>query len=147
MKFTVVGNKIICSRKESAAEGDDAFRCVAEFDAHVVAVPPHVTGGLAQSEIAELERFLVDRQRIQANPANKNLLEALPGLLHEAAETLRSAEHVNSEIFEQLTASMAEMNVALEQVKTASSDSPTLTENMRESEAQKERLEDIKLNF
>ena len=100
-----------------------------------------------QSEIAELERFLVDRQNIQANPANKNLLEALPGLLREAAETLHSVEHVNSEIFEQLAASIAEMKVALEQVKTVRIDSPTSTKNMRESEAQKERLEDIKLNF
>jgi hypothetical protein len=147
MKFTVVGSKIICSRKENTADSDDSFCDVVEFDAHVDTVPPHVVGALAQSEIAELERFFLDRQRIQANSTNKNLLEALPGLLREATETLQSVEHVNSVIFEQLTASVAEINVALEHVETVSGGSPTPTENMRESEAQKERLEDIKENF
>ena len=147
MKFTVVGNKIICSRNENAVEGDDSFRRVVEFDAHLDTVPPHVLGALTESEIAELESFFVDRERIQANPANKNLLEALPGLLREATDILQSVEHVNRAIFDQLTASIAEINVALEHVETVSDGSPTATESMRESEAQKERLEDIKLNI
>jgi hypothetical protein len=147
MKFTVLRNKIVCSREDNTIDSDNRFRQVVEFDAHVETVPPHVAGELSQSEILELERFLADRERIRANPASKNLLEVLPGMLSAAAETLYSVEHINSEIFEQLTASIEEINVALEHVKTVSKGSPTETENMRESEAQKERLEDIKKNF
>ncbi|MFT4583758.1 MAG: hypothetical protein ACI915_004644 [Gammaproteobacteria bacterium] len=148
MKFTVVGNKIICSPKNIPAGDDDGYRrVVVEFDSHVDRIPPHVAARLAHSEIAELEHFLADRRRIQANPTAKNLLEALPGLLREATQILDSVAHVNSATYKQLRTSTSQMSVALENVKPAREGGVTAVKNMSESDAQKERLEHIKQNF
>lgn len=147
MRFTVVGNKIICSRKIIAAGVDDAYRRVVEFDSHVDTVPPHVTARLAPNELAELDLFFADRLRIQSNSTAENILEALPGLLRAATQILGSVGHVNSATYEQLDTSVSEMSAALEIVKPARNGGVTLIKNMRELEAQKERLEDIKQNF
>ena len=81
MRFTVAGNKVICSRLDKTVEGEDKYRQVVGFDAHLDEVPPHVAARLTQGEIEELEHFLADRKRIQGNPAEVNMLEVLPELI------------------------------------------------------------------
>ena len=80
MKFTVAGNKIICSR-----DADNPIQVVV-FDAHLESVPPHVAAKLTRREIEELDHFLSDRKRIQSNPTEANMLEALPKLLAESTK-------------------------------------------------------------
>lgn len=143
MKFIVAGNKIVCSRKDNTVEENDAYRHVVEFDAHVDSVPPHVAARLTNYEVDQLAAFMADRRRIKANPAEKNMLEALPGLLDEAIEILASVERVNSAMYEQLSASISNMREALESIKPASNGGMTTIKKMSEPEAQKVRLEDI----
>ena len=144
MKFTVAGSAIICSRRDQSAPGEDGYRRVVEFDAHVDSIPPHVASRLTGREIAELEAFLEDHRRIRANPAVKNMLEALPGLLAEATETLEKAEQLNESMYEELTGAIAALKEALNQARPEPHDEPTPVRNMRQSEAQKARLDSVK---
>ena len=80
----------------------------------------------------------------QANSTEKNLLEALPGLLRESTEILNSVDRVNKTMYEQLSRSIKQLVQALERVKPNIARDPTPVNRMRNSEAQKERLENIK---
>jgi hypothetical protein len=144
MKFTVVGNRIVCCRKDRVAKTGQQYRHVVEFDSHVDSVPPHVAARLTKAEVEELKHFIADRKRIRANPAVTNMFEALPGLLHEATRTLQSVEQMNEALHDQLHAAVADLRTALANVKRASTGGPTPVRRMRHSEAQKERLEHIK---
>lgn len=146
MKFTVAGSRVICSRKDTTRRAEPTYKRVVEFDAHVDSVPPHVAARLTQREIEQLESFIADRRRIRANPAGKNMLEALPGLIEEATGILDSVDQLNAEMCEKLKTSIAALRTALDRVRPADDDDDRLTSvpNMHGSEAQKERLEYIK---
>lgn len=144
MKFTVVGNRIICSRTDNTVEDEGAYRRVVEFDAHVDTVPPHVAARLTSHEADQLKEFMADRKRIQANPVETNMLEALPELLSEATEILDSVDKVNSAMYERLSMSIGVLSASLENVRPATKEKLTTLKGMRNSEAQKERLENIK---
>lgn len=144
MKFTVVGNQIICRRKNGTAENKDPYQKIVAFDAHLDTVAPHVAARLKPEETKQLEEFLVDRKRIQANPTEQNILEALPGLLKEATEILGSGDSVNKTVYKQLSESVAAFSEALHKVKLVSRGRLTMLKSMRGSQAQKERLRDIK---
>ena len=144
MKFTVAGNRIICSRTDNTVEDEGVYRRVVEFDAHVDTVPPHVAARLTSHEADRLKEFMADRKRIQANPVETNMLEALPDLLSEAMEILDSVDEVNSAMYERLSMSIAMLSASLENVRPATKGKLTILKGMRNSEAQKERLENIK---
>lgn len=144
MKFTISGSRIICSRKDTTRSANDPYKRVVEFDAQVDKVPPHVAARLTRREIDELEAFMADRRRIQANPADKNMLEALPELLEEATDILDSVDQVNVEMYDRLTASLAALRSALDDVRPADDERLTSLTSMHGCEAQKERLENIK---
>lgn len=144
MKFTVSGSRIICSRADNTVDEECAYRRVVEFDAHVDTIPPHVAARLTAGEVEQLAAFMADRKRIQANPIEKNMLEALPTLLEEAAEILGSVDRVNNAMYQQLSAAIAGLSAALNSVKPAQTGNPTAVNRMRKSEAQKERLENIR---
>jgi hypothetical protein len=112
--------------------------------AHLDTVAPHVAARLKPEETKQLEEFLVDRKRIQANPTEQNILEALPGLLKEATEILGSGDSVNKTVYKQLSESVAAFSEALHKVKLVSRGRLTMLKSMRGSQAQKERLRDIK---
>lgn len=144
MKFTVAGSRIICRRKDNTIADEEVYRHVVEFDSQLESAPPHVLAKLIGSEIEQLNEFMADRKRIQANPAVKNMLEALPGLLEEATDILDSVERVNETMYDKLSAAITKMGSALDNVKPVSRGEPTPVNRMGESEAQKERLENIK---
>jgi hypothetical protein len=144
MRFTVAGSKIICSRIDNTVERADWYRPVVEFDAHLDAVAPHVAAKLTPREIEELEHFLADRKRIQANPADVNMLEALPELLDEATDILDSADRLNETMYRRLCSSVARLRRTLEDVKPDPKEQVTPVRTMRKSEALKEKLENIK---
>jgi len=144
MKFTVAGSRIICSRKDSTAEDDGVYRHVVEFDSHVDTVPPHVAARLTASEIDQLKEFIADRMRIQANPAAKNMLEFLPDLIAEATGILDSVDEVNQTMYKRLSKSIDGLRASLEKVSPTATGRVTPVKRMRRSEAQKERLENIK---
>jgi hypothetical protein len=106
MKFTIAGSKIICSRIDQTVEGSDRYRNVVDFDSQVDSVPPHVAAKLTRSEIRALEGFLEDRKRIKADPLEINMLEALPELIEEVTQGLRSADRLNEDLYERLTAAV-----------------------------------------
>ena len=147
MKFTIAGSRIICTREDNTVDEEGAYRRVVEFDAHVDSVPPHVAARLTAGEIEQLAAFMADRKRIQANPVEKNMLEALPTLLEEATEILGSVDRVNETMYRQLAKAIAGLSAALNSVKPAKKGSPTAVNRMRNSEAQKERLENIRRNL
>ena len=144
MRFTVAGSKIICSRIDGTVEGTERYRRVVDFDAHLDTVPPHVEARLTQSEIEELESFLADRKRIQANPAEVNMLEALPELLDEATDILSSVDRLNDTMYRKLYSSIAQLIEKLDNVKPRHKGRLTPIRSMRKSEALKEKLENIK---
>lgn len=144
MKFSVAGSKIICSRIDNTVESANKYRAVVEFDEHLDAVPPHVAAKLTQGEVEELEHFLADRKRIQANPAEVNMLEALPELLDEATDILGSANRLNETLYRKLHSSIGRLRRTLDDVKPASEGQVTPVRSMRRSEALKEKLENIK---
>lgn len=144
MKFTVAGSKITCSRIDNTVERGDRYRRVVDFDAHVDMVPPHVAARLTQSEIEELEKFLADRKRIQSNSAEVNMLEALPELLDEATDILKSADQLNETTYRRLYSSIAQLIQTLDNVKPRRKGQVTPIRTMRKSEALKEKLENIK---
>ncbi len=144
MKFTVAGSKIICGRKDNTVQAADQYRQVVTFDAHVRTVPPHVAAKLVSGEILELENFLADRKRIQSNPTETNMLEALPELLAESTKVLHSVDELNGSLYERLRSSLANMTEELKGIRHRPNGRETRIQGMRESEALKERLEDIK---
>lgn len=144
MKFTVVDNRVVCSRKDSTVTDEDVYRQVVEFDAHVETVPPHVAARLTTGEVKELKAFIEDRRRIRATPLEKNKLEALPELLREATEIVESVNGLNRQMYENLLASIGGLRSALDKIKPSDEGRMTPISNMRDSEAQKERLEVIK---
>jgi hypothetical protein len=147
MKFTVAGNKIICSRNSNTAENANNFRQIVAFDAHLESVPPHVAAKLTKREILELEHFLDDRKRIQASPTKDNMLEALPNLLAETSDALSSVDELDRPLYLRLCSSVADLTAALQSVRPRSKGRVTPIRGMRESEALKERLEDIRQNL
>ena len=144
MRFTVAGSKIICSRKDNTIENDQAYKRVVEFDAQVKSVPPHVAARLATCEVEELNDFFAERARIQADSAEKNLLEALPGLLQESTDILSATTNVDETMYTALSASIKKLERALANVKPILRSEPHSAKGMASSEAQKERLENIK---
>ena len=144
MKFEVAGSKIICSRIDTTVEDALRYRPVVEFDAHLDEVAPHVAAKLTQGEIDELQRFMADRKRIRANPAQVNMLEALPELIGEATEILTSVDRLNQAMYRQLHSAVTRLAEALENVKPRRKGNVTPLQRMDESEALKERLENIK---
>lgn len=116
MKFTVAGNRIICSRKDNTIVDESAYRHAVVFDAQAESIPPHVSAKLVNSEVAELKEFMADCKRVQENPAVKNMLEALPSLLREAADVLNSVERVNQSMYTELAAAIAETSRVLENI-------------------------------
>ena len=144
MRFTVAGSKIICSRKDNTVEDDEAYKRVVEFDAQVDSVPPHVAARLATCEVEELNVFFAERERIQADSVEKNLLEALPGLLQESTDILNAATSVNETMYRELSASINKLRGAMDNVKLVSRGESQPANRMASSEAQKERLENIK---
>ncbi len=144
MKFTVAGSKIICGRKDNTVQAADQYRQVVTFDAHVRTVPPHVAAKLVSGEILELENFLADRKRIQSNPTETNMLEALPKLLAESTKVLHSVDELNGSLYERLRSSLANMTEELKGIRHRPNGREIPIQGMRESEALKERLEDIK---
>ena len=144
MKFTVAGNRIICSRKDNTVADATAYRHAVIFDAQVETVPPHVSAKLVTGEVEELKDFMADRKRIQENSAVKNLLEAIPGLLGEAADILNSVERVNQTMYDELSEAITITSRALDSVKPGSRGEPTAVNNKRHAEAQKERLVNIR---
>ncbi|MGD2172770.1 MAG: hypothetical protein PVF80_11710 [Gammaproteobacteria bacterium] len=147
MRFTVAGSRILCSRKDNTAADGDCHRHVVSFDAHVDRVPPHVAAKLTRGEIEELESFLVDRKRIQANPVQVNMLEALPDLLDEAATELDAAGQLTEGLYRKLVSSVRRLSRVLDSVKPRSDSERKVVRNMRGSEVLKERLEDLKRNL
>ncbi|MDX1507942.1 MAG: hypothetical protein R3358_06660 [Woeseiaceae bacterium] len=147
MRFTVAGNKVICSRTDNTVEGENKYRQVVEFDAHLDEVPPHVAARLTQGEIEELQEFLEDRKRIQAKPAEVNMLEVLPELIEEATQILHAVNRLNETMYRRLRKSIAEMVDALDNVKPQRNGKASRGHTMRDSEARKERLENIKKNL
>ncbi len=141
MKFTIAGNKIICSRD------NDKLRKVVAFDAHLDSVPPHVAAKLTRREIEELGHFLSDRSRIRSNSTEANMLDALPSLLAESTEALYSSNELERSLHERLSSSVAGLSEALRSVKPRSKARVTLIRGMCESEALKERLADIRQNL
>lgn len=144
MRFTVAGSKIICSRKDNTADDDETYKRVVEFDAQLGAMPPHVATRLATCEVEELNRFFDERERIQADSVEKNLLEALPGMVQESTDILDAATSVDETTYKELSASIRKLRDALDNVKPVSSGEPQPVKGMRDSEAQKERLENIR---
>jgi hypothetical protein len=144
MKFTAAGSKIICSRVDNTVENRTTYRQVVDFDAHVESVPPHVAAKLTQGEIEELEYFLEDRRRIQADPADINMLEALPELIEEVTDALYSANQLNEAIYKRLFASVERLTAALNSVRPRAGNGTRRMQGMRPSEVLKERLKIIK---
>lgn len=144
MKFSVEGSRIVCRRRDNTIEGPDRYRQVVEFDAHVDGVPPHVSARLTAGEIQELRAFLADRRRIKANPAEKNMLEALPGLIEEAVAVVDSVDEVNVALYESLAGAIQRLRTSLGRVRPSGMDGTTTVRNMKDKEAQKERLDQIR---
>jgi type I site-specific restriction endonuclease len=144
MKFTVAGSKVICSRIDMTIEGDDKHRDVVEFDEQVDSVPPHVAARLTKGEVEELEQFLADRRRLKADPAEINMLEALPELVDEVTDVLRSAERLNIDLYEKIAEAVASLQEALKEVRPKEQGKVTPIRGMRSSEILKQRLENIK---
>jgi hypothetical protein len=144
MRFTVAGSRIICSRCDNTVADGDLHRQVVDFDARLKTVPPHVAARLTTGEVKQLEEFMADRKRIRANPAVKNMLEALPGMLQEAADILDAVDSVNKSLYRELAASIARLDDALEEVKPAPRRGPIPVKGKRLSEAQMECAENIK---
>ena len=144
MKFTVAGSRIICSRLDQTIENGDKHRDVVEFDSHVESVPPHVAAKLTTGEIRQLEQFLADRKRIEADPAEINILEALPELIEEVTEVLNSAERLNDALYDRLTESVMHLADALREVRPKRSNKVRRIRGMRSSEVLKQRLDNIR---
>lgn len=144
MKFSVEGSRIVCRRRDNTVEGPDRYRQVVEFDAHVDGVPPHVSARLTAGEVQELRAFLADRRRIKANPAGKNMLEALPGLLDEAIAIVDSVDEVNLALYESLAAAIERLRTSLGRVRPSSMSGVTTVRKMKDKDAQKERLDQIR---
>lgn len=117
MRFTVAGSKIHCSRLDNTVEEGDCYRRVVECDAQVDSVPPHVESRLTVAEVRQFEEFLEDRKRIQANPAEQNMIEAVPELLREATAILESVEQLNKSMYGKLSAAVGMLQLALEDVR------------------------------
>jgi type IV pilus biogenesis protein CpaD/CtpE len=146
MKFTIAGSKIICSRIDQTVEDDDRYRAVVDFDSQVDSVPPHVAARLTRSEIRDLEGFLEDRKRIKADPLEINMLEALPELIEEVTQGLRSADRLNEDLYQRLTAAVDGLTEELGTVsprKQVDEDAAPIR-GMRPMQILKERLGHIK---
>lgn len=122
MRITVAGSVIVCSRLDNTLEKDNVYRQVVEFDASVDSVPPNVASRLTSGEILQLEEFLAERRRMPANTTEANLLEALPGTLRDAIAVVESVNEINEAAYEELSRTLAELVIALDDAKPASKD-------------------------
>lgn len=144
MRIKVAGSKIICCRVDNTVEGAKSYRRVAEFDAHLEAIPPHVVPRLTTAEIGELESFLSERQKIQASSSEVNMLEALLEMIEEVSAFLQSADRLNETMHRRLSAAITDLIKSLDNVKPETDQQDSPIRKMERTEALKERLDNIR---
>lgn len=144
MKFTVVGSRIICARKNNPQVDADGYRYIAEFDAHVTSVPPHVAAKLTAAEVIELAEFLQEREQLQQDTPQRTMIDALPGLLLNGVEVLDDVDELNADTYRRLDDTVTRLRKALQGVTPVSHSTPAALRRMRQADAQKERLERLK---
>lgn len=122
MKIIIAGSAVVCSRIDNTLEDNNVYRQVAEFDADVDSVPPNVAARLTSGEVLQLEEFLAERRRLPSDTVETNLLEVLPGSLRDAIAVIESVNEINEVTYEELTRTLADLAIALENAKPGSTD-------------------------
>lgn len=142
MQFSFEVSKIVCRRVQKSRQGDVLID-VAQFDAHVDTVPPHVAGKLSSIEVKDLERFQLDKVRLQAKTEHRVILEALPTLIDKVRGVLVSVNQIDSKLHQQLTTAKDQLGTALLEVRVEQGKGREDAGSMSAEEALKVQLDII----
>jgi hypothetical protein len=143
VKFQVKNRSIECIRVSANNEQSVIVR----FDEHLRIAPPHVINKLIKEELVSLADWLAERELIKGAPAENNLLYLLPSLMDEAIAALDHIDGIHQEPYSLLLAASEELQEKLLSVEhKVSKRSGTLTE-ITDTEANKERIKQVKNNL
>ncbi|MGK0341630.1 MAG: hypothetical protein ACJAXW_002181 [Candidatus Azotimanducaceae bacterium] len=142
MQFSFEGSKIVCQRVQESHKGDILID-VAQFDAQVDTVPPHVAGKLSSIEVKDLEMFQRDKVRLQAKGEHRAIIEALPALIEKARGVLISVNQIDEILHQQLTIANERLGTTLLKVEVEQGKGTENAGSMSTEENLKVRLDVI----
>ena len=146
MQFSFEGSKIVCQRVQQSNKGDVLID-VAQFDAQVDTVPPHVAAQLSSIEVKDLKLFQVDKVRLQAKADHRTILEALPTLIEKVRDVLICVNQVDEKLHQKLTIANHRLGDALMLVQIEQGKETDSAGSMNADEALKVRLDVITRNL
>jgi len=138
MKFTIEGNRIVCSR---AINSDvEEHNAIVDFDANLEVVPVHVEAKLSASEISALRTFLADRKKIHQLPADLINLEVLPEMIMKVVSILERHQNTDLILHRKLTYANDRLTKALLKTGKVGNEKRPELKVMDTGEAFRERL-------
>lgn len=142
MQFSFEGSKIVCQRVQQTRKGVRLID-VAQFDAQVNTVPPHVAAKLSPIEVNDLKSYQIDKVRLQAKAEHRAILEALPTLIEKVRGVLVSVEQLDDKIHQQLTIANDRLSATLLEVQVEQGKRAEVAGSMNAEEALKVQLDVI----
>ncbi|MAY41549.1 MULTISPECIES: hypothetical protein [unclassified Neptuniibacter] len=147
MEFITEGDAVKCIRVIS-----EKPITVATFHIDVDRVAPHVASALSSKEIIELELWLKDRSKLQEalkqRPIEVTILEALPGVLDQAANAISELGEVDKNLYQTIRKKISRLTYELDSIEQFKSKTKNVQlDKIPNSEVLKERLETIKDNI
>ncbi|MDI3326433.1 hypothetical protein QKW35_18800 [Pontibacterium granulatum] len=149
MEFVTDDATVQCIRIVPGDQGNPDTRVVvATFDSAVETIAPHVAAKLSEIEIRELELWLEDRAKLQAElnetPAEIAALKALPQMIDQACDSLGNLKELDRDTYQALMNAVSHLSDALAQVQNITENARTELNHLQDSEELKEKLDAFK---
>ncbi|WP_067868755.1 hypothetical protein [Neptuniibacter marinus] len=143
MKFITTDSKVKCIREIAGQE-----KLIVDFDINVNQVAPHVAALLSTYEINELEAWLTARDTLQEHleemPNEKNIIDILPELMHEATQALKELGYIDKQVKKELKLRSRELSTLLKSINTVDESRPKKANTVGKIEILKEKLDAVK---
>ncbi len=147
MNFVQSNKSVQCIRTHQK-HGKEISELIVSFDEQLATIAPHVSALLSAKEISQLDAWLIERNKLQLaledKPLGITVLEALPGLLQEAADAVSHLEQLDASLYRQIKQSLSLFNTALEgAIRSGDINQLTEFDTMQDEEILKEQLNSI----
>ena len=130
MEFLEYRGTIECIRKTKSKK-----QCVASFDATLREPPPHVATALTRLELAKLEDWLRDREKIGGEHLDQLTLEAAVEIIERACGVVQRGTSLPDETLSSLKLATIKLFVTLKlSTEDAATSRTSLSDNLEEIE-------------
>ncbi|SFG06496.1 hypothetical protein [Neptunomonas qingdaonensis] len=140
MKFQVKNGSVECIRTYS----NNKQSVIVRFDENLKIAAPHVISKLSQDELLSLDEWLAERELIKDAPTGDNLLCLLPSLMDKAITALDHTDNIDQEAYSLLLAASEKLHEKLLSVEDVVVKKSSKLTAINRTEANKERIKQVK---